>query len=138
MSKRTESTDEVNIGLVRLLSKLISYRGARWPKVPIHDDKSDAGIALQIRFGRWQRGVHDRMPPSPADRPKNLAYLLLGAIVSLIINDDGNPLEQALLHSGHYASSLTNDTTQLEPRRKPHGRASCKQSVAPYGQNSAV
>src|SRR3546814_6093477 len=26
MSKRTESTDEVNIGLVRLLSKLISYR----------------------------------------------------------------------------------------------------------------
>src|SRR3546814_13125959 len=32
LSKRTESTDEVNIGLVRLLSKLISYRGARWPK----------------------------------------------------------------------------------------------------------
>src|SRR3546814_17475286 len=94
MSKRTESTDEVNIGLVRLLSKLISYRGARWPKVPIHDDKSDAGIVLQIRFGRWQRGVHDRMPPSPADRPKNLAYLLLGSIVSLTINDDGTPLEQ--------------------------------------------
>src|SRR3546814_14700701 len=127
MSKRTESTDEVNIGLVRLLSKLISYRGARWPKVPIHDDKSDAGIVLQIRFGRWQRGVHDRMPPSPADRPKNLAYLLLGAIVSLIINDDGNPLEQALINSGHYASSLTKDTTKLEI-----GRASCRERVCQY------
>src|SRR3546814_5330884 len=77
-----------------------------------------AGIVLQIRFGRWQRGVHDRMPPSPADRPKNLAYLLLGAIVSLIINDDGNPLEQALINSGHYASSLTKDTTKLAPRSK--------------------
>src|SRR3546814_8020517 len=82
MSKRTESTDEVNIGLVRLPSKLISSRGARWPTVPIHDDKSDAGIVLQIRFARRQRGVHNRMPPSPADRTKNLTYLLLDAIGS--------------------------------------------------------